>query len=291
MKRFNKLAAIFIVLFSMCFLTCKYGLEEAVYRSDSVRRRAISLKEMDDSATQNMLSSLGSKYDVLLISDLHYGKSGASQHESELLDWLDTLSASKKPAFCINLGDTADHGRSDEYNSYLDFQNQLCSRLKSPVVYNIVGNHDLFNSGWSEWEEKMYPHTSFFHFETGNVSWYFLDSGSGTLGDRQMKELADALKRDSKAKIVSLHYPMYADKINMLSYFALQDEHESDLLFSLFAKNNVKLVLDGHTHRYFNNDFGKFTEFNLSSLMASTSWGILSVDETKMEFKPRKLGD
>ena len=183
-------------------MTCKYGLDEAIYREDSFRRRSVSLTEMNDSPTQSLVSSLGPKYTVLIISDMHYGKSGHSQHEDELLSWIDSLPASKKPAFCINLGDTADHGLPGELDSFLAFESRLKQRI--PNVYNIVGNHDLYNSGWSGWKEKMYPHNSFYHFETSAFSWYFLDSGSGTLGKRQMDEFEKVLRNDSKQKIVSL---------------------------------------------------------------------------------------
>ena len=236
MKGINKSLTILIVLFSLCFVTCKYGLGEGFYRKNPVKSRANALKELNDETTQNLLSSLGSKYDVLLISDLHFGKDESSQHERALFDWLDSLSADKRPSFCINLGDTADHGLSEEYDSYLVFQEQLRSKLKSPVVFNVLGNHDLFNSGWSSWKEKMYPNMSFYHFETNNVSWYFLDSGSGTLGERQVEILSDAIKHDSKQKIISLHYPLYGDKIDaLMSHDSLQDEHETDMLFTLFA--------------------------------------------------------
>ncbi len=258
-------------------MTCKYGLDEAIYREDSFRRRSVSLTEMNDSPTQSLVSSLGPKYTVLIISDMHYGKSGHSQHEDELLSWIDSLPASKRPAFCINLGDTADHGLPGELDSFLAFESRLKQRI--PNVYNIVGNHDLYNSGWSGWKEKMYPHNSFYHFETSAFSWYFLDSGSGTLGKRQMDEFEKVLRNDSKQKIVSLHYPIYSDKISMLSCGTLQDEHEANRLVTLFLDNKVALVLDGHTHRYFRNDFGSFLELNVSTMMKQCSFALVTVDE------------
>jgi len=275
--------AILIFSLSLISMACKYGLDEVIYRRNSFRYRSIPMTELDDSPTQAMLSSLGSKYSVLIISDMHYGKSGKSQHEEALLSWIDSLPASKRPSFCINLGDTADHGLEDEFDDYIDFELRLKSRI--PYVYNIVGNHDLYNSGWDEWESKMYPHTSFYHFATGGLSWYFLDSGSGTLGTRQVEELADAMKNDSKPKIVSLHYPVYSDKINMLSCGSLQDEHEVNTLITIFKKYNVKMILDGHTHRYFMNDLSSFTEFNVSTMMDGCSFGVLSVDETSGSIK------
>ncbi|MEE3312597.1 MAG: metallophosphoesterase [Treponema sp.] len=286
----NFFTAILIFSLSLISMTCKYGWEQAIYRPDSFRRRADSITELTgDSTTQGMLSALGGNttYDVLLIADLHYGKKNVDRREDDLLAWIDSLPASKKPAFCINLGDSADHGKSDEYDDYLSFESRLKTRVHA--VYNVVGNHDLYNSGWDEWKDKMYPHTSFYRFETAGLSWYFLDSGSGTLGRPQIENLKDVMEDDPKPKIVSMQYPSYSDDINMLSYFTLQDEHEVALLFKIFKENKVKLVLDGHTHKYFKNDFGSFIEFNVSTLTSGGDCGLLSVNESTMELKTTEL--
>lgn len=255
-------------------LSCHYAPSEYFNRSESANKRAPEIKELNDS------HSLGTSYDILVLSDIHFGQDRADRHDEDVLDWLD--SPVTKPKFCVNLGDTADHGFESEFDSYLEFEDEIKARLYSPSspVYSLIGNHDLRRDGWSVFCEKMYPYTSCYHFETEGMSYYFLDSADGTLGKGQLKNLENAFKADSKPKVIFTHEPIYHDKANLLSATALQDTHEADKLLTLFAKNRVLLYLCGHSHAFRRNSFGSFTEFNLPSYVHSRAWGVIHIDET-----------
>jgi len=260
-------SALFLCLFTSCnFLTGGYGWDEFFSRSDPVSSRAESITDLSDTPAASCTS-----YTVIVITDVHFGGDG-TRPDDTFLAWVDSLSP--QPKFCICLGDIAEHGYESEYKEYVAFTDKLRSR--SIPVYTVTGNHDLYNSGWQYWSAMVYPETSFYRLKTSDFSWYFLDSGSGSLGTDQYDALKEAMEADSNSKVVMLHYPLYADGT---FYACLQNTYERDKLITLFAKQSVQLVLDGHTHAYHTYDFGSFYEFNVPGYLEKHQWALLTVKE------------
>ncbi|MBO4321088.1 MAG: metallophosphoesterase [Treponema sp.] len=272
---------LYIILPSSCF----YSPLEYFNRSDNADKRAPEIKELNDSETTTLKGSLGTSYDILVMTDIHFGQTHRERHDDDVLDWLDSLGS--KPKFCVNMGDTADHGKESEFDDYLQFESQIKTRV-SPV-YSIIGNHDLRSDGWSFFNDKLYPYTSCYHFETTGMSYYFLDNADGTFGKKQLKNIEDAFKSDSKPKVIFMHCPIYHDKANLASAAALQDTHEADKVLTLFAQNNVRLVMEGHSHAFKCNDFGSFTEFNVPSYVHSRAWGVIHIDESTGSATPELI--
>lgn len=142
-------------------------------------------------------------------------------------------------------------------------------------VYNVVGNHDVYNSGWDLWKKTCPPHTSTYYFETEDFIWYFLDTASGTLGRPQFYDLKDKLAQSSKPKLVFTHYPLYGGGI---FYFCLSNPRERAELISLFARTNVKLYCSGHYHAGAFYDYGPFQEHVVKALGQFGMCHVLHVD-------------
>lgn len=55
-------------------------------------------------------------------------------------------------------------------------------------IFSIIGNHDLFFSGWDDFRELLGPSVYWFEVDYGSGRDLFiaLDSASGTLGGKQM---------------------------------------------------------------------------------------------------------
>ena len=120
----------FIVVISVLIFSCEYysyGLEEFLYRSNTVSVRA---EEMPDLSGKNGNSEdleifnkvSGKKYTVLFITDVHFGgeNSGKNGARPELLflEWLKNLKETNPelyPSFAICLGDIAEHGHDIEF--------------------------------------------------------------------------------------------------------------------------------------------------------------------------------
>ena len=200
------------------------------------------------------------------------------------------------PAFCVCLGDIADHGYESEFDDYVAFTSKIDTILGTEEgktkVYNVLGNHDLYNSGWIYYSQKIFPYKSFYHFNTKKFSWYVIDSASDTLGHHQLELLKTSLEQDSNPKIILGHVPIYGDPFFSFAYFSFQDEHESSLLLSLFANENVKLVMEGHSHCYWQNDFNTFIEYIVSSVTAGktgSEWTLLTIDEEAESIETERI--
>ncbi len=273
----------FYALLAICFFpSCRYGLHEFFDRSLSVNERSKTITEIPSPFED----TVPNKYSVLMLSDLHFGP-GKTQAKKKLFDYLESLKETDSmPSFALVLGDIADTGCKENYAEYASFVTKLQSEFGIEKVYGITGNHDLYNKGWNEFTKKVYPYVSYYRFETETFSWYFLDSGNGTLGQSQLQNFISKLKKDSKKKFVFIHYPLYRDNI---FYFSLCDPRERAMLIDACAKNNVGAVFSGHDHYGSSFDYGPFVEYGVYSYVNNRNWqdgsfGILSVDEENARF-------
>ncbi len=294
MKKFFLSCAV-LFLFSFNFISCEYGIDEAFHRIDEVSKRSLSLLDLandTDSLNKGVAvpSVSSSKFSVLFFTDIHFGRNKKGEncrYENEFFQYfeehkaeLETYGTSSYPfAFAISGGDNVEHGYKDEYISYNDF----CSSFETKFdlkTYSVVGNHDLFNSGWTNYKTYCYPYTSSYFFKTSygenSIDWIFLDSGNGTLGHKQLSSLKDILRSSNRKKIVITHYPLYSGGV---FYFTMQNVIERDTLISYFCKSNVSILVDGHKHSGGQWDFSSyFHEENVKSFLDYTTFAVIYVD-------------
>ena len=280
MKKFiSFLSYLFILLSTLALTSCGYGAFELFHHGDFVDERADELTELSAGKVGSQFSSISGTYTFVIFSDPHYGSERAKKiDEDDFLAWLDGLDSTKKPKFCICLGDIAEHGVKSEFLEFKSFADNIESR--GVPVMSIVGNHDLFNFGWNDFTDICFPYTSFYHFKTSAFSYYALDTGSGSLGPKQMKILKKAMKRDRLPKIVFMHYPLYGNSTYKISYYCLQNEEESTRLITLFEEEDVTDVFAGHVHHHQKKNIGSYTEVNLDTFY-NNEWLLITVDEAR----------
>lgn len=269
----------------------EYDLTEAFYRLMNVEKRTAEFKVLEDETNLNLIAD-DEEYDVLIITDIHignenHGKNGP-RREADWFKQLNEIDSETGKAildevkFAICLGDVADHGLLGEFNRFNSLVTEKLQETKTSKapegikIYSVVGNHDLYNSGWNYWSQTQYPGTSFYKFETPSFSWYFIDSASGTIGDQQFDILQKNLKNDPKPKLLFSHIPLYADNFQ---YFIMQDTEERNAIINTVSKNNSRMFIDGHTHEELYTDFGKFQEINVPGFLEKYGYGILHVNE------------
>lgn len=269
-----------IVLFS----SCKYGFYEAFYRDNPVEKRSKEIQKISlvDAAGQNINLAGKDSFSFIIISDVHFGQ------KKEYID-KEFISAVKKlavkPDFCICLGDIAEHGLKSEYTK---FDDSVVKELEALGIktYNVVGNHDLYNSGWENYKNFCYPYSSFYYFQSGDYSFYFLDTASGLLSEPQMTSFKKTIKKDSNKKFVFSHFSLYSE--NSL-YFVIQDVEERNELLSVLAKNDVIAYFGGHIHADRQSDFGSFDEISVPAFLEQRTWGLCTVNTTTSEYKYEKF--
>lgn len=277
MKELVKGRKLYFVFFLCAILlfSCGYGLDEVLSRRNPLYARTSEMHDLGKLDGELKLPT-GKPYKVLVISDAHFGAETLPQNgprkDEEFFAWFNQLKGEELPAFAVFLGDDAEHGKKEEFEAFRAF----CRRIEERGLkcFFAVGNHDLFNQGFEQYREIVYPHT-LFRFESGGFSYYFIDTASGFLGRRQMEILRKAFAKDKNPKIVASHFPIWSEGH---FYFSLQDSSERNLLISYMGKDNVKACLTGHTHREAVSDFGPFTEYSYPGFFARSGWGVVTVD-------------
>jgi hypothetical protein len=148
------------------------------------------------------------------------------------------------------------------------------------MIFNSCGNHDIYQSHWDNWKNNCYPHTSFYKFKTAGLSWYCLDTASGTLGRQQYEIFKREVESDSNSKIVFSHYPLTEYDLA----FGLGETTERNLLISSLLKNKVLCYFGGHNHYYHYLDMG-LKDYCCPSFCYNEKWVLLNVDEEKKAVK------
>jgi predicted phosphodiesterase len=233
--------------------SCRYGLGEAFGRPSPVDERVV-----DPTAAAPSAPTVGNldNYVFVVISDTHF----VAEADPPAAGRLSAFLSSEGAEFVIVPGDLADAGLPEEYARYAAWTADL--DLDGFPVYSAIGNHDLYNGGWSTFRQTV--GASYYSFVIGTRSFYVLDSGNGTLGREQIAMLRDAFAGDLNPKVVVTHYPLYDGDDSQ--YYELTNTAERAALVDLYARSGVDLLLEGHTHALNHTTIGPIEEWVCPSL-------------------------
>ncbi len=277
-----------MIFFAVLFVSCgDFGAYSLLFNEKDVESRFNKFADFSEKSLS--LDSLPSKYTGLVITDIHFG-SDKTRHDTDFFKWLadfyDRSDDSMKPRFMVCLGDIAEHGWESEFRDY----NQFVQKVKDIAVeklhlataddfpsYTILGNHDLYNNGWEDWKNLVYPYNSSYYFDVGKFRFYALDTANGSIGNEQLEDFESLIKKDLRPKIVLSHYPIFSGGRHL---FEIHDSYERNRLIADFAKNNVPLILEGHVHEYKDYSWGNFTESIVGSFLAYRKFAVVTMDET-----------
>ena len=163
----------------------------------------------------------------------------------------DRLRNDVNASFGVILGDCSEvRNNIPAYLSALAYnpEKHLCDY----EMFHVLGNHDIFFDGWSEFRELIGPSAYWFEvlFAEGRDLYITLDSANGMLGRKQTEWLKTFLKNNrSKYRhcIVLTHTNLFYTDLTQTSSGNMPIE-ESFALMELFGKQDVSLVLQGHDH-------------------------------------------
>lgn len=141
------------------------------------------------------------------------------------------------------------------------------------TVLTIAGNHDLFNDQWEDYKNYFGTSTYYLTIRTPHTQdlFVFLDSGSGTLGRKQIKWLQSLLEEKRELYrhcIVCSHVNLFSNNrpINFSGNFSIEETYE---IIDILSKNNVDFFLQGHHHRRDIIDFNKVKYLLIETLKDS----------------------
>lgn len=224
----------FIVL---AFSSCEYDLIRFGWTDYSVDKRFADSKAYNESHPAPCLNVDSDDYSFTATSDFHL------HTDSVFLPEFFKYINNSNSAFVVLNGDL--------YNSkeeYADFAySAFAEGIKIPAYYTC-GNHGQY-FGWEIFFNRWGSSTYSFTVTTPNYKdlYIALETGSSTLGTAQYQWLLEEL-----AKREEYRYCIIFTHSN-LTYQGLANgvftQEETVVLFDLFAKNNVNMVISGHSHR------------------------------------------
>ena len=255
MKKCN---VFFCFVFIINLFSCRYGPYLYYFGEADVDERSSSFANV---ASPEFPSVPDGVYSFLVISDSHFG-SPTSFREDDFFNSLNKLLEDnsdkyiKNLRFAINLGDVADFGVTENYESYNKFMEKLASKIEEkngPAKfknYAIPGNHDLYRMGWENFKNNIEPHNARYYFDldsdgntaTSSFRFLFLDTANSMLGNTQLEQLKTLLS-EKKPSFVFSHYSLYGSFL-----FTMQNTIERNKLIKYFSDSNVMNVFEGHSH-------------------------------------------
>jgi 3',5'-cyclic AMP phosphodiesterase CpdA len=155
-------------------------------------------------------------------------------------------------------------GNSGDYKVF----EQHMPDTDSLPLFLMTGNHDLHYNGWQEFYSLFGSSSYVFSIKTPGANDLFicLETGGGTLGDKQLEWLTNILqtiRSNYRNCIVFTHNNFFrtrhTDSTNPLI-------EELDVLVELFTKYNVNMVVTGHDHKQDSRVFGITTYIVLDAL-------------------------
>ncbi len=159
------------------------------------------------------------------------------------------------------------------------------------ALFPVAGNHDLYFNGWEEYYARLGSSTYLFTVQTPEAAdlYICLDSGSGTLGSKQLDWLRETLenkRQDYRHCIVMTHNNFFRFRRTASTNPLVEELH---VLMDMFTRHNVNMLITGHDHRRSDEVFGLTRYVTLDALLdgfSHASYMVLSVEngEIGVEF-------
>lgn len=207
-----------------------------------------------DPGRMNEMFSIGLENDDLLYC--HLGDIADTKPEYYIV--LDQLIQDAKEKYVDKYYEQNQYGRWREKIDPNDMIGTEYDNIKFPF-FPVVGNHDLTHNGWALWSNIF--KSSFYEFdvncgydENGNLirdHFIFLDTASGTLGQRQVELIQQGLldgENDYRFTFLFSHTNIFLP--SSLQFASTFPREEAYFLLDQFDKWNVSAVFCGHVHKW-----------------------------------------
>ena len=192
------------------------------------------------SPTFNVAGTEDNSFSFLFVGDMHLTGSNTSR-----LDTVLQAAQDHGDSFIIFLGDLIEKGARADFETFKTTVN--AHGFGEKVIY-ALGNHDIFEDGWSAYRELMGP--SHYTVTFGNCNFVIVDSADGIVGENQKDWIEEELKMSSSIQhtfIVSHYMPVVPGQ---RTYLKLANESEAVNLMKMMSRFGVEAWLGGHYHSY-----------------------------------------
>ena len=259
----------FIVL---AFSSCEYNLIRFGWTDYSVDQRFEDSRRYSEQYPAQNLSVDADEYKFTATSDFHLHTDSVF-----LPKFFDYINGSQSTFVALN-GDL--YNGKEEYANFA--HSALTNGIKIPAYYT-AGNHDQY-FGWKIFYDRWGSATYSFTVTTPNHKdlYIVLETGSSTLGKDQYNWLSDMLdQRNNYRYCIILTHSNFTYQGFRNGVFT---QEETIMLYDLFARNNVNMVISGHSHR--ENDLTiEGVRYVTTGAMKSGEFGTCFVKNAGVDFK------
>ncbi len=235
----NKLKSILFILLIISLQACNYADIGGMFiANESINQRFEESQRHNKDQQPVTIMVPTDSYKIAVMADVHIG---STVNFDKAIQKIKSLNFN---ALVLN-GDICNGNKSD----FERYATQV--KLVDPIPYfPLVGNHELYFGGWKNYLTYLGSSTYYFTIKTSNAEDLIicLDTGSGTLGSKQLAWFKDLLKSKRSAYrncIVFTHNNLY--RIRHTSSTNPLTE-ELLVMTELFARYNVNMVVAGHDH-------------------------------------------
>lgn len=236
----NKLKHIILITLIISLSGCNYADIGGMFIvNESVNSRFEESQRHNKNQQPVTIIAPTDSYKIAVMADVHIG---TTTNFDKAIQKIKTLNYN---ALVLN-GDICNGNKSD-FEHYATHVKQL-----EPIPYfPLVGNHELYFGGWSSYLSYFGSSTYYFTIKTNQSEDLFicLDTGSGTLGSKQLEWFKNLLKTKRSTFrncIIFTHNNLY--RIRHTSSTNPLTE-ELMVLTELFARYKVNIVVAGHDHQ------------------------------------------
>jgi predicted phosphodiesterase len=254
-----RLAKIFVLLYSVILMyACEtIDLTGMFISTESVDDRFAQSLAWNNTLPPQQLLVPSDEYLLIAMTDSHIG-------DPTNLDTLCSRAKKQKAVAVVMVGDLTT-GKADQY----EVLSQHIPSQDSLRTFQMVGNHELYFGGWKEFYKRFGSSMYYFTIKSPLAEDLFicLDSGSGTLGRKQLSWLKNLLelKRNTYRRcVVFSHNNLYRIR-HTGSTNPLVDELL--VLSELFLKHRVDMVITGHDHVKNELVFGNTIHITMQALL------------------------
>lgn len=179
-------------------------------------------------------------FSFAVVGDLHIKRANVDRLKTML-----AMASAEGDSFFIFLGDIVVEGLEQDVKAFRDV---LTSQGWSLKAFPVIGNHDIYNDGWTNW--KKYNGPSHYSFTAGNSRFIAIDTADGSLGEAQSKWLREKVKEGSSSKNTFLVSHYLPEVPGQRTYLKLPDDVEALSLMKLASDFGVRGWLGAHYHSY-----------------------------------------
>lgn len=219
---------------------------------------------------------------LVQLSDIHVG----SQFQEDVFHTVIKEVNSLKPDAIIVTGDLTNTGLIKEYKKC----KELLSKLKSPTIICISGNHDYRNTGYLHFK-KFFPFKAINELKENvvvvTIGTARPDRDEGEVGYRQNLWLERTMKKyKNKITILAMHHHIVgipdtgSDRVTIID--------AGDVLRTILA-TDVDLVLCGHRHRPWIWNFKNISIVNAGTASSERTRGLFENAYNIITIKNKKI--